>query len=126
METTSDSVYRTFPVDASVSSTLPRGARVSFVDSAGTPALKAAGATDLCVGVLTQPFNPSEVTGAPKQGAVVKLYGYPQVFTASGAVGNAAQLGKAANGAVVAGTTLPYVAFYGATSGSTVTGYRVG
>jgi hypothetical protein len=120
-----DSLIRSFPVDAGETAVLKRGTRVKFLVTSSVVGLATADADDLAIGVIERDWNPSADSGAPAQGASVRLFGYPRVFIAASAIADATQLTPAAAGKVDNGIGYPYVTFKGAgADGEQVVGYK--
>ncbi|WP_196300907.1 hypothetical protein, partial [Streptococcus pneumoniae] len=71
-----DSLIRSFPVDAGETAVLKRGTRVKFLVTSSVVGLATADADDLAIGVIERDGNPSTDSGAPAQGASVRLCGY--------------------------------------------------
>lgn len=125
MQTFSDSINRTFAVDAGETA-IKRGTRVTFTETAGVVALATCSDTDLAVGVADEDWSSDTDAAAPSQGLAVRLFSAPHVFKAAGAIAAATQLGKATDGKVTAGSDMDYISHSGcANANELITAFKL-
>ena len=125
METFTDSLNRTFAVDAA-ETLIKRGTRVTFVVTGGLVGLKTAAATELAIGTSDEDYSSNADASAPAQGMSVRLFSCSTIFKASAAIAPAARLGKAASGKVVAGSDMDYITHTGCSAADElITAYKL-
>ena len=112
MQTFTDSIHRSFAVDAA-ETIIKRGTRVTFTETAGIVALKTASDSELAVGTADEDYSNDTDYAAPAQGLSVRLFALSAIFKAGAAIPAATQLGKAAGGKVIAGTDIDYITHSG-------------